>query len=251
MEKDAITVHAMFPIAHHQTQTTAHDIDTALLFRGRAVARAGCEMAGWRTHDAGGATCAGDREYSESPVLCARYSECTPLFLGFLRNAFTYMFPPPLASTKAGVPSGAVKEWNTRPSESEIFSTVSLQPFESTLFNPLPSQPLIGHPAFPVQDRNQHQLDDPPQPPKKRMKVNIDVGPLDELIPLVHDPSSARSRLTHDDPSSLITFPPLTTHALHHLVLHLMSILRPRPFHPKQRPPSMTCSRASMLGLLG
>lgn len=230
MEKDAITVHAMFPIAHHQTQTTAHDIDTALLFRGRAVARAGCEMAGWRTHDAGGATCAGDR---------------------FLRNAFTYMFPPPLASTKAGVPSGAVKEWNTRPSESEIFSTVSLQPFESTLFNPLPSQPLIGHPAFPVQDRNQHQLDDPPQPPKKRMKVNIDVGPLDELIPLVHDPSSARSRLTHDDPSSLITFPPLTTHALHHLVLHLMSILRPRPFHPKQRPPSMTCSRASMLGLLG
>jgi hypothetical protein len=230
MEKDAITVHAMFPIAHHQTQTTAHDIDTALLFRGRAVARAGCEMAGWRTHDAGGATCAGDR---------------------FLRNAFTYMFPPPLASTKAGVPSGAVKEWNTRPSESEIFSTVSLQPFESTLFNPLPSQPLIGHPAFPVQDRNQHQLDDPPQPPKKRMKVNIDVGPLDELIPLVHDPSSARSRLTHDDPSSLITFPPLTTHALHHLVLHLMSILRPRPFHPKQRPPSTTCSRASMLGLLG
>ena len=154
----------------------------------------------------------------------ARFIRCTSLFLGFLRNPFTYVFSPPLASTKADVPSSAVKEWDTRPSESEIFSTAGLQPFESTLVSP-PPQPSIGRPAAPVQDRNQAWLNDPPQPPKKRMKV--DVGPLDELIPLVHDPSSARSHLAHEKLSSLITFPPLWTRELHSLdPLHLIYILR-------------------------
>jgi hypothetical protein len=248
--KDAITVHAMFPTTHTAIHES-HDVDTALHSRGRAIARAGCEMAGWRAHDARSATRARDREHSDSRVPCARFSECTSLFLDLLRNAFTYVFPPPVASTTANVPFSAVKEWNTRPSDSEIFSTNSLQPFESTLSNPLPSQSLIGHPAVPAQDRSQHQLDDPPRPPKKRMKVNVDVGPLDELIPLVHDPSSARSHLTHDDPSSPITFLPLSTHELHYLALHLISTLRSCPFHPKQRPPSMACSRASILVSLG
>ena len=172
------------------------------------------------------------------------------LILGFLRNAFTYVFPPPIASTTANAPSSAVKEWNTRPSESEIFSTISLRPFESTLFNPPPS-PLIGHPAVPVQGQNQHLLDDPPQHPKKRTKVNVDIGPLDELIPLVHNPSSARSHLTHNNPSSLITFLPLSTHELHCLILHLISILRSCLFHPRQRLPPSACSHPSMLVSLG
>lgn len=202
MEKDAITVHAMFPVAHHQTQTASHihDADIVLLSRGRAIARAGCEMAGWRTHDTRSVR---DR---------------------FIRNAFTYVFPPPLASTTADVPPSAVKEWNTRPSESEIFSTNSLQPFESTLFNPLPSQPLIGQPAVPVQDRNQHRLNDPPQPPKKRMKVNVDVGPLDELIPLPHyipAPFDTRTTSPCSPPDVHPTFapiPPQTTSAVDDLL---------------------------------
>ncbi len=45
---------------------------------------------------------------------------------------------------------------------------------------------------------DQHQLDDPPESPKNRVKLNVDVGPLDELIPLVHDPSGARSHFAHD-----------------------------------------------------
>ena len=191
MNKDAITVHAMSPTAHHQThpsQTPSyiHDTDTVLLTRGRTIVRAGYGTAGWRTGDA---ISARDCKYSESRAPCARFTGWTSLFLGFLRNAFTYVFSPPLASTPADVPSGAVKEWNTRPSESEIFSTTGLRPFESMLVSIPPSQPLIGHPAVLVQDRNQDWLDDLPQPLKKRVKV--DVGPLDELIPLVHHPSLA------------------------------------------------------------
>ena len=170
------------------------------------------------------------------------------LILGFLRNAFTYVFPPPMASTTANAPSSAVEEWNTRPSESEIFSTISLRPFESTLFNPPPS-PLIGPPALPVRGQNQHLLDDPPQPPKKRTKV--DIVPLDGLIPLVHDPSSSRPHLTHNNPSSLITFLPLSTHELHCLVLHLIYMLRSCLFHLRQRLPSSACSYPSMLVSLG
>ena len=172
------------------------------------------------------------------------------LILGFLRNAFTYVLPPPMASTTADASSSAVKEWSTRPSGSEIFSTIGLQPFESTLVNTPPS-PLIGYPAIPVQGQNPHCLDDPPQPPKKRTKVSLDIGPLDELIPLVHDPPSARSHLTHNNPSSLITFLPLSTHELHCLVLHLISILRSCLFHPRQRLLSSACSHPSMPVLLG
>ena len=176
----------------------------------------------------------------------------TSLFLDFLGNAFTYVFPPPLASTTADVPSSAVKEWNTCPSESEIFSTRNLLPFESTLFNPLPSQPLIGQLVVPVQDRNQHWLDDPPQSPRKRLKVNVDMGPLDELIPLVHDSPSARSHLTHNHPSSLTTFLPLPTNELHCLILHLIyTLLSWCLFHPRQRLPSKDCSHPSMLVSLG
>ena len=243
MNKDAITIHAMFPMAHHQTHTSQtashiHDADTVLLSRARTISRAGCGMAGWRT---GCAISARDCKYSESRAPCARFTGCTSLFLDFLRNAFTYVFSPPLASTTADVPSGAAKEWNTRPSESEIFSTTSLQPFESTFISPRPSQPLVVHPAVP---------DDLPQPPKKRMK--LDVGPLDELIPLVHDPFSARSHFAHDKPSSLITFLPLWTRELHYLnLLHLISIFCSRLFHPRQRLPSRICSHPSMLVSLG
>ncbi|KAH8990768.1 hypothetical protein EDB92DRAFT_1863102 [Lactarius akahatsu] len=158
MNKPAIAVHAMFPLAYHQTHPSQaaahiHNADT-LLAQGRTIARAGCGLSGWRAHD------------TISTRGC------------FLRNAFTYVFPPPLAPTTADVPSSAVKEWNTRPSESEIFSIAGLRPFESTLVSLPP-----GNPAVLVHDQ---KLDDPPQSPKKRVKVNVDVGPLDELIPLPH-----------------------------------------------------------------
>jgi hypothetical protein len=65
MDKDAITVHEMFPITHTAIHES-HDVDTALLSRGRAITRAGCEMAGWRAHDARSATRARDREHSDS-----------------------------------------------------------------------------------------------------------------------------------------------------------------------------------------
>lgn len=56
MNKDTITVHAMFPISHHQThpsQTASRvdNTDTALLDRGRSITRAGCGTTGWRTHN--------------------------------------------------------------------------------------------------------------------------------------------------------------------------------------------------------
>ena len=204
MNKDAITVHAMFPIAHHQTQTTSRiHADTVLLARGRAIARAGCEMAGWRIHDTISARTCESSESLQLLVLDHSITGCTFLSLGYLRNAFIYSFPPPLASTTADVPSIAVKEWNTRPSESEIFHTIGLRPFESTLFNPPPSQPLIGPPVLPVQDQNQ---EDSPQPPKKRLKINLDEGPIDELIP------------------------PVQVHLAH--ILTLLTTIHQAPLHP-------------------
>ncbi|KAH9064607.1 hypothetical protein EDB87DRAFT_1598339 [Lactarius vividus] len=196
MSQAAITVHAMFPTAHHQThpsQATSniHNAD-ALLARGRTIARAGCELSGWCTHD----------------TISTR--NC------FLRNAFTYVFPPPLAPTTADVPSSAVKEWDTRPSESEIFSIADLRPFESTLVSPPP-----GHPALPVHDQ---ELDDLPQSPKKRVKVNVDVGPLDELIPLPHyipAPLDMRTTLPRSPPDIRPTFapiPPQTTSSVEDLL---------------------------------
>ncbi|KAI9464004.1 hypothetical protein BJY52DRAFT_1184414 [Lactarius psammicola] len=203
MNKDAITVHAMFSMTHHQThpsQTASHihSADPILLARGRTIARAGCGLSGWRTHD----------------TISAR--DC------FLRNAFTYVFSPPLASTTADVPSSAVKEWNTRPSESEICSTASLRPFESTLVSPP-----LGHPVVPVQDRYQHWLDDSPQPPKKRMKVNVDMGPLDELIPLPHyipappDVRTALPRSPSDIYPTYAPIPPQTTSSIGDLLSSL------------------------------
>ncbi|KAH8981924.1 hypothetical protein EDB86DRAFT_2834629 [Lactarius hatsudake] len=160
MNKPTITVHAMFPTAYHQTHPSQaashiHNADT-LLARGRTIARAGCGLSGWRTRD------------TISTRGC------------FLRNAFTYVFPPPLAPTTADVPSRAVKEWNTRPSESEIFSIAGLRPFESTLVSPPP-----GHPAVPVHDQ---KLDDPPRSPKKCVKPHYIPAPLDVRTPLPRSP---------------------------------------------------------------
>ncbi|KAH9077677.1 hypothetical protein EDB83DRAFT_2285743 [Lactarius deliciosus] len=197
MNEPAITVHAMFPTAYHQThpsQAVPHiyNADT-LLARGRTIARAGCGLSGWRSYD------------TISTRGC------------FLRNAFTYVFPPPLAPTTVDVPSNAVKEWNTRPSESEIFSIAGLRPFESTLVGPPPC-----HPAVPLHDQ---KLDDPPQSPKKHVKVNVDVGPLDELIPLPHyipAPLDVRTPLPRSSPPdtypTFAPIPPQTTSSVEDLL---------------------------------
>ncbi|KAI9438241.1 hypothetical protein H4582DRAFT_1953815 [Lactarius indigo] len=198
MNKHVITVRAMFPTVCHQThpsQAVFHDADT-LLSRGCTIARAGCELSGWRTHD-------------------TMSSKCY-----FLRNAFTYVFPPPLAPTTTNAPSSAVKEWNTCPSESEIFSTTGLQPFESMLVSPPPRRPAV----LSTQDQNQHWLDDPLQSPKKRAQVNVDVGPLDRLIPLPHyipaplDVPTALPCSPTDTHPTFAPIPPQTTSSVENLL---------------------------------
>lgn len=83
-----------------------------------------------------------------------------------------------------------VKEWSTHPSESETLSTADLQPFESVLFCTPHPRPNVRNVAVPAGDLNRRWSvsSSSSQPPTKRMKVEVDTGPLDELIPLVLDP---------------------------------------------------------------
>jgi hypothetical protein len=82
-----------------------------------------------------------------------------------------------------------MKEWDIRPSVSEKFSTADLEPFKSALFYSQHSRP----PAVLKEGRNRRSSSSstPRQPPTKRKKVEEDMGPLDELIALVLDPSRA------------------------------------------------------------
>jgi hypothetical protein len=86
-----------------------------------------------------------------------------------------------------------MEEWDTRPLESENFSTADLEPFGSS--------PL----AVPKEGRNRpwSGSSSPRRPPTKRKKVEEDMGPLDELIPLVLDSSRAMPYMlmtTHQAP---------------------------------------------------
>jgi hypothetical protein len=82
-----------------------------------------------------------------------------------------------------------MKEWDTRPSVSEKFSIADLEPFRSALFYSQHSRP----PAVLKEGRNRRSSEGftPRRPPTKRKKVEEDMGPLDELIALVLDPSRA------------------------------------------------------------
>jgi hypothetical protein len=85
--------------------------------------------------------------------------------------------------------AGTIKEWNTRPSVSEKFSIADLEPFRSALFCSQHSRP----PAVLKEGRNRRSSDSFTlrRPPTKRKRVEEDIGPLDELIALVLDPSRA------------------------------------------------------------
>jgi hypothetical protein len=111
------------------------------------------------------------------------------LRLGFLNNAFIYLPAPPLVPAAAALATCTMKEWDTRPSGSEKFSIADLEPFGNTLFCSQHSCP----PAAPKEGRNRlwSGSSSPTRPPTKRKRVEKDIGPLDELIPLVLDPSRA------------------------------------------------------------
>jgi hypothetical protein len=84
-----------------------------------------------------------------------------------------------------------MKEWDTRPSVSEKFSIAGLELFRSALFYSLHSRPPAVLPVKEGRNRRSSGSFTPRQPPTKRKKVEEDMGPLDELIALVLDPSRA------------------------------------------------------------
>src|SRR6266852_2762521 len=75
-------------------------------------------------------------------------------------------------------------QWDTRPSVSEKFSIADLEPFCSLHTRP---------PAVLKEGRNRRSSGSftPRRSPTKRKKVEKNMGPLDELITLVLDPSRA------------------------------------------------------------
>ncbi|KAH9974295.1 hypothetical protein BGW80DRAFT_1303237 [Lactifluus volemus] len=117
-------------------------------------------------------------------------------------------------------------EWNASASESEIFSTTDLQPFESFVFvspHPGHNNRDVADPVE-VEDRNRSWSVGSAQPPAKRMKMpamELDTGPLDELIPLPHyvpaplkppQPDAlSHASLAGDASSSFAPIPPQTT----------------------------------------
>jgi len=139
---------------------------------------------------------------------------CTGLF----KNAYTYLPAPPLVPTAAALTSSIAKEWGTPSSESEKFCTADLNPFESALFRLRSYSPVGGDGAVPRGGRDRRwslgSSSSPSRPPTKRAKVEVDTGPLDELIPLVlGDPSSRAvlhmlTKVLHQSP---IMFPHLST----------------------------------------
>ena len=85
--------------------------------------------------------------------------------------------------------TGTIKEWDTRPSVSEKSSIADLELFGSAVF-------CSQHPRPPAvlkegRIRRSSGSSTPRRPPTKRRKVEEDMGPLDELIALVLDPSRA------------------------------------------------------------
>lgn len=195
MNQDSITIHTFSPIVQCQDQPSESDSDSAkedafLLSRGRSVLHAGCHTMGWQTPNA--------RELEDS---------C-------LNNAFIYLPVPPLVPVVGALlTGGTMKEWDTRPSVSEKFSIVELEPFESALFYSQHSRP----PGVLKECRNRRSSGSctPRRPPTKRKKVEEDMGPLDEII-------------------APITFPLLSSHRIPHCpVFHLIFPLLSSLFRPK------------------
>jgi hypothetical protein len=193
MNNDPITVHVL--TTQHLVQPSDFDTDAqdvTLLSRGRAVVHAGCGTHEWQTPriESRGPHW---REDGAPTLLNFQVINAFDSHLAFLRNAFTYLHPPPLVSTAVSSPA-AVREWNASPSESEIFSTADLQPFESAVFfssHPGHDNRDVADPVE-VEDHNRSWLVGFAQPPAKRMKmpaIELDTGPLNKLIPLVYDPS--------------------------------------------------------------
>jgi hypothetical protein len=102
----------------------------------------------------------------------------------FLSNAFIYLPAPPLVPAASALVTGTMKEWDTRPSVSEKFSIADLEPFCSQHTPP---------PAVLKEGRSRRSSGSftSRRPPTNRKKVEEDMGPLDELIALVLDPSRA------------------------------------------------------------
>jgi hypothetical protein len=259
MGKDSIAVHVLSRVVSCQEQPSETDSDVAkedatFLSRGRAIAHAGCDTNGWqipkpaeplvRARDCG----------HHSPYFPVLYSP--DLCLGRFKNAYTYLPAPPPVPTAVALASGIVKDWGTRPSESERFSTADLDPFESMSFCSLRPWPPVGDgdstASKESRDRRWSQSSSSPsRPPTKRAKVEVETGPLDELIPpVLDDPSRDVVLYAYDDPPSPITFPPLSSHWIPHCPLdpphwmftllscrsrhkpHLLSRLSSRPCMP-------------------
>ncbi|KAI0299408.1 hypothetical protein B0F90DRAFT_1728484 [Multifurca ochricompacta] len=201
--KDSITVHAFTHVDRHQVVSRSYldtDDDEAVLFsQGRATVHAVCEATGWQT------------------PRTSVSQEC------FLKNAFTYLFPPPLISNVTTLGSTPMKEWNTRPSGSETFSIAELHPFENTLVFFPRTGLSVGIPAV-LEDHNRHGSICPSQPLSKCMKVEVDMGPLDELIHLPHyipapfmSSQHALPRALLDTHYPLTPIPPQTTSSINAL----------------------------------
>ena len=185
MNKDSVTVHVFSPqVRSSQSDSDVAREDAILLSRGRSVARSGCCTIGWQTPNV---RYPDDCTHFSYIPWCSIHSDPR---LGYLNNEFTYLPTPPLVTAAAALATCTIKEWDTRPSESERFSTADLEPFENTLFCSQHSCP----PAVSKEGRNRSGSS-PRRPPTKRKKVEEDMGPLDELIPLVLDPSRAVLRV--------------------------------------------------------
>ncbi|KAI9513476.1 hypothetical protein F5148DRAFT_1155943, partial [Russula earlei] len=165
MDNPSMTIHALSSAARYQT---------AAICRGRAIniVQAGCGPTGWQTPGARGSS-----------------QECV------LKNAYMYFPAPPqvpVATALASDLNSTIEEWDTRPSESEKFSTAELALFESTLScSLLPSHsPPSGEPQTTAPNVNEDHnrtwpdVSSPSRPPAKRIK--LDMGPLGELIPAPH-----------------------------------------------------------------
>jgi len=183
---------------------------------------------------------------------------CTGLF----KNAYTYLPAPPLVPTAAALTSSIAKGWGTPSSESEKFCTADLNPFESALFRLRSYSPVGGDAAVPRGGRDRRWSlgsSSPSRPPTKRAKVEVDTGPLDELIPLVlDDPSRAvlhmLTKVVHQSPIIFLRLSTPSRRIPAHCrvprstaTLHLL----PCRFRQGPRLPSRLCSRPRMPVLPG